>query len=361
MNLIELALVSGDFEDRYIVRQAENSSTCRSRVTRQMVAAAAGVSVTTVTHALNPPPGARVRNSTRERVERVAAELGYRPSFTGRALVSGRTFSIGLLQPEPHSILYPFYQHIVFGMASAMAADDYHLLVLFRSDVAGYLKVIEQGRVDGLFILQSDREMGDIERIRDSGCPAVVVNRQIAPDYSPRIACVYSDHTGMMASAVADFATRGCRRILAIHDYRICDANAWMLDSFSEETAALAGQGIIGTTMLPAADAHAQFRSVFSGTPGWDGIFVDGLGTAALVERVAALSGRMPGRDFMLASCDTAGPGPGNAFPGEIVYVQQAEQIGRQAWAQMRALLAGEAGERMCRIPYQKLTRQSGK
>ena len=49
------------------------------RTTMADVAKAAGVSRTTVSFVLNNRDGARIPPQTRERVQQVAAELGYRP------------------------------------------------------------------------------------------------------------------------------------------------------------------------------------------------------------------------------------------------------------------------------------------
>lgn len=59
------------------------------------VAEAAGVSQKTVSRVVNGDP--HVRADVRERVQRVIAELGYRPNRAARSLVLGRTRTIGLL------------------------------------------------------------------------------------------------------------------------------------------------------------------------------------------------------------------------------------------------------------------------
>lgn len=61
------------------------------------VAREAGVSVTTVSHSLNRPEGARVSEETRAHVERVAAALGYRANISARALRTRRTDTIALI------------------------------------------------------------------------------------------------------------------------------------------------------------------------------------------------------------------------------------------------------------------------
>src|SRR5580704_2616877 len=58
------------------------------------VAAEAGVSITTVSHALNGK--GRISETTRLHVQEAAKRLGYRPNSVARNLAGGRTGLIGL-------------------------------------------------------------------------------------------------------------------------------------------------------------------------------------------------------------------------------------------------------------------------
>src|SRR4249919_791376 len=69
------------------------------------VARAAGVSITTVSHALNDKPG--VSEGTRRRVREVADQLGYRPDPRGRHLASGRTGLVALTVSVPTGVRTP--------------------------------------------------------------------------------------------------------------------------------------------------------------------------------------------------------------------------------------------------------------
>lgn len=66
-------------------------------VSLQDVAAKAGVSRGTVSHVLNERRDARISAETQKRVYEAARELGYRPNKIARALVTGRTQTIGVL------------------------------------------------------------------------------------------------------------------------------------------------------------------------------------------------------------------------------------------------------------------------
>ena len=68
-----------------------------ARVTIRDVAREAGVSVTTVSQALNRPEGSRVAEGTRRTVREVARRLGYRANPSARALRTSRTDTIALI------------------------------------------------------------------------------------------------------------------------------------------------------------------------------------------------------------------------------------------------------------------------
>jgi DNA-binding LacI/PurR family transcriptional regulator len=289
-------------------------------------------------------------------VQRIARELGYMPSFVGRALVEGKTYTVGLLQPSYDSVFNGFYQTMMRGMARAMEPDDYHLLALFRSDEHRYLKVITQGRVDGLLILQSDFDVSHIERVLETGIPAVVVNKSFPVDRWPRAGNVYADHAGMMASAVSELAARGCRTLLLIDDFRACDANALMADAFSHVVAARAADGLVGSTMAPD-DQHfaTQLRNAFAAGQRWDGIITDGVGAAEMVLAAADEAGVTPGADFQLISTDIT-EGLTTVSRREMsAYTHQPELVGMEAWRLLQALIGQEAvDERTIRVPYRR-------
>ena len=78
------------------------------------VAAAAGVSVATVSRVLSPATAdVPMRKETRDKVQRAIDELGYRPNDLARALLQHRTATIGLVVPD---ISNPYYPPLVRGV-----------------------------------------------------------------------------------------------------------------------------------------------------------------------------------------------------------------------------------------------------
>lgn len=90
------------------------------------VAAAAGVSVTTVSHALSGQGTVSAR--TRGRVEQVALELGYAPNRIASALRSRRSGIIGFVSDEIATT--PFAGQVVLGAQDAASAAGLLLMVV---------------------------------------------------------------------------------------------------------------------------------------------------------------------------------------------------------------------------------------
>lgn len=337
-------------------RAKPRAGTGARKVSRKEVAEAAGVSVTTVTHALNPAPGVRVKPATAERVQRIARELGYRPNFVGQALVSGKTMAVGILLPSKGILAYQLHQDLMLGMAGAMEADDYHLLLLFRSEDHRYMNAINQGRVDGAFILQSDMATSHIERITDSGIPTVVVNFDWAPSPDVPVGCVRSDHEGMVRSAMDDFTALGCRTILFIIDPRWINANRIAHDTFLSEAGARAPAGVVGTVLVPYAEnCRIQIRNALASGHRWDGILTDAHADAEVYVEEAQALGLLPGRDFHLITSDTMDGRTTKSRVEYRAYTQQPERVGDAAWRVLRGLIAGEPGVRTVRTPYRAI------
>ncbi|MCU1433735.1 MAG: LacI family transcriptional regulator [Pseudarthrobacter sp.] len=99
------------------------------------VAAAAGVSATTVSHVLNDVVSARISPETRERVRSAAGQLGYGPDSVARALRTNRTTLLGLVIEDVGAS--PHAGQIILGADDAARARGYNLLILNTSGSAG--------------------------------------------------------------------------------------------------------------------------------------------------------------------------------------------------------------------------------
>ncbi|WP_249999253.1 LacI family DNA-binding transcriptional regulator [Actinoplanes sp. M2I2] len=183
------------------------------RPTIRDVAAAAGVSKGTVSFALNGRPG--VSEDTRERILAAARDLGWTPSTKARALSVSRAFAVGLVLAREPELLGadPFFPAFIAGVERTLS-DRGQALVLQvvpeAEEEAGYRRLADAGRVDGVFVL--DLRVADprIALLAELGMPAVTIARPDGP--SPFPAVLVDDRPGI-AAAVSHLAGLGHRHI----------------------------------------------------------------------------------------------------------------------------------------------------
>src|ERR687892_13833 len=121
------------------------------------VAAAAGVSLGTVSNVLNRPD--RVSARTRERVERAMRELGFVRNESARQLRAGHSRTLAYVMLDATN---PFFTDVAQGIEDAAEEQDMSVF-LCNSDSraereAAYLSLLEQQRVQGVLITPVDPE-----------------------------------------------------------------------------------------------------------------------------------------------------------------------------------------------------------
>jgi LacI family transcriptional regulator len=190
------------------------------RVTIRRLAEVSGVSIGTVSRALNGY--ADVRPETRERIMRLARELDYTPAAAARSLKTQRSHVIGVFLDtgEGHPDLqHPFFHEVLVGLKNTIGHGGYDLL-LFASEHPGngygthsYLKRARHHNVEGVVLMGLDPEDPDVRRLVRSELPTVGVD--VALD-GPATAFVISDNVDGASRAVRHFHSIGHRRIATI-------------------------------------------------------------------------------------------------------------------------------------------------
>ena len=139
------------------------------RATIADIAQRAGLSKGAVSYALNGLPG--VSEATRQRVLKLAAEMGWRPNSAARALSASRAGALGLVMARPASTLgvEPFFMKLLSGIENTLAARSTALLLQVVPDhdaeVEAYRRWWAERRVDGIFLidLRVEEELRDAE------------------------------------------------------------------------------------------------------------------------------------------------------------------------------------------------------
>lgn len=172
-------------------------------VTLADVAAAVGLSGSTVSRALSDPD--KVNAGTREKVLRIATEMGYVPNHTARSLTIGRTDLIGLLVPD---IANPFFPPIIKAVQARASAKGRTVVIADIDERPGdELERARQlrKRTDGLVIASPrtpDQRLTELSELD----PVVFVNREV-----PDAASVIIDAGDGMEQAVEHLAALGHR------------------------------------------------------------------------------------------------------------------------------------------------------
>lgn len=171
----------------------------RRRLVRlEDVAEHAGVDVSTVSRALKPDSDRPVRAETRERVLRIAEELGYRPNAIARGLKLETTSTLGLLLP---TLRNPVLADLIHGAFRRAWEHDRVLLVAEdESASAGtpYERLVRSGRIDGLLIASTRIGLREHRAFVEDGLPCVFVNRR-SPG-SNRNVSMADEEAGRMAA-----------------------------------------------------------------------------------------------------------------------------------------------------------------
>ena len=181
-------------------------------VTLADVAAAAGLSGSTVSRALSDPD--KVNPATRARVRRIAAEMGYVANQAARSLMSGQTDIIGLLVPD---IANPFFPPIIKAVQARASERGKTVLIADiderPGDEIGRAQMMRK-RTDGL-VIASPRTSDDRLAELVSLFPVVFVNREV-----PGASSVIIDAGDGIGQAVEHLHALGHRHVAYLNGPR---------------------------------------------------------------------------------------------------------------------------------------------
>ncbi len=137
----------------------------------------AGVSPGTVSRAL--ADSQLISTKTRELIQAIAREHGFRPNIMARNLRIKRAGAIGVLVPLGHEtgqhISDPFFMTLLGQLADALTERGYDLLLsrVIPADPHWLSRVADSGRVDGLILIGQSDQSAVIDRLAERYLPMV--------------------------------------------------------------------------------------------------------------------------------------------------------------------------------------------
>lgn len=222
------------------------------------IAAALDLSVTTVSRALAGYDD--VAAATRARVQAEAERIGYRANRTARRLRTGANDAVGIVLPTgPGQLEDAFFLRLIGTIGPLLAEAGLDLVVAAarpgEQEMALYRQLVENRRVDGIFVARTRRRDPRIRYLLDSGMPFVVHGRT-----QERRAYAHVDVDGAAAFRAAT------ERLLRFGHRRIALVNAPAAYSFAHHReagwrAALKDAGVApGPTLEGEASEENGFR-----------------------------------------------------------------------------------------------------
>ncbi|WP_283135186.1 LacI family DNA-binding transcriptional regulator [Rhizohabitans arisaemae] len=179
-----------------------------SRIGIRDVARATGLSITTVSHALNGK--GRVSERTRDAVRAAAAKLGYQPDPVAAGLASGRVGVLGILVEHVGSRNWehtyrPYYAAFAAG-ATMLAVERDHAVVVLPTSLWGKVPL------DGVIVV--DPAHGDpiMEEFGRRGKPVVTDGKPLDPDF-PHVFAVDGDSAETLHTLLGHLRDSGADRI----------------------------------------------------------------------------------------------------------------------------------------------------
>ncbi|HEY3502348.1 MAG TPA: LacI family DNA-binding transcriptional regulator [Actinocatenispora sp.] len=328
------------------------------------VARLGGVSVATVSRALNGRP--EVSPATRERIRSLAAELGYTPNASARALASRRSGMVGLLWDTDYRSggrQHPFLQEVLVGLKEALNEHGQGLILLPivpEDDAGGYVRLARQYTLDGVVLMGVDEHTPSVAALLATDLPCVALD--LAVD-GPRSASVTSDNRGGARAAVRHLVELGHRRIATVTGPTDLKPAAERLAGYCREVA---------RHRLPCPEAYvvagdffadsgaAAMRRLLALPEPPTAVFVAGDAMAIAAVQAAQEDGRSVPADVAVVGFDDI-DAAGLLRPGLTTVAQDYRRFGSTAVALLAELAAAppDAAPRTVTLPTALVVRAS--
>lgn len=298
------------------------------------------LSVVTISKVLRDHPD--ISEETRERVLRRMKELNYRPNLAARALVTGRSYIIGLVVPD---LVHPFFGLIAKALAGVLREKGYSLVLSSSEGDPGIERqeidrLLARG-VDAMIVASAQWQADGFQQIQEGDIPFILIDRHFSG---------LADHfVGVDDEQVGRLATNhlieiGCRHLAHIGGPDVSTAigrAAGFRQALQDAGVALTPEYIISREPgNGAADntGYAEMKRLLRLNPRPDGVFCYNDPTAMGAMKAILDAGLAIPDDIAVVGC-------GNITYSDFLRVplttidQQSESIGENAAALALSLL----------------------
>ena len=186
----------------------------KTKATLKQIAKELGVSVSTVSKALNDSP--EISDPTKQRVQEYAKLKNYKPNIIGLNLKNRSTKTIGVIIPN---ILNSFFAKVFSGIEKVADEKGYKVITCISNESLekeiGALEMLSNGTIDGFILSISEeaqklQQFGHFKSIINEGTPIVMFDRT-----TDEVQCdkVIVDDLDSAENATQHLLKSGCKKI----------------------------------------------------------------------------------------------------------------------------------------------------
>lgn len=269
------------------------------RPTLKTISDLSGMAVPTVSRALNDAPD--IGQKTKDKVQRIAREIGYVPNRAGVRLKTGKTNVISLILSTEHEVMN-HTARLISSVAGSLKKTRYHLNITPYFPAEGLMApiryVVETNSADAVIINQTEAQDPRVQYMLERGFPFATHGRTNWRDQHPYFD--FNNHE-FARLAIDRLVAAGRRKILLINppDHHLY---AQHIAAGAKDAGAQAGIELItmadATSDSPLPVIRAATTAALAKDPQLDGMIC--ASTTAAMAGVTALeqTGRVLGRDF---------------------------------------------------------------
>ncbi len=185
-------------------------------VSMKDIATACGVSIATVSKALNDHKDIGVE--TKEHIKQKAKEMGYFPNSAAKALKTKRSYNIGVLfAVDDHSgLTHDYFAYVLDSLKCTMEARGYDITFITGSSVRpnkmSYLEHCRYRGFDGVVIANTQFSRSEVMELVQSDIPSVTIDHLFN-----NVSAIMSDNVKGMRDLLHYIYEKGHRKIAYIH------------------------------------------------------------------------------------------------------------------------------------------------
>jgi LacI family transcriptional regulator len=193
-------------------KQEERKNRKSTPVRLKDIARDMGLSTVTISKVLRGHSD--ISEETRKRVLKRMKEMDYQPNFAARALITGRTWTVGLVVPD---LLHPFFAEVAKAISAEIRGHGYSLMItsseedpeLERQEIEGLLA----RRVDALLIASAQSKIDSFRLVEERKVPYVLIDRRFK-GHPANFVGVDDEAVGLLGAG--HLIEQGCRRVAHI-------------------------------------------------------------------------------------------------------------------------------------------------